>query len=341
MTEKNMIAPVFPVLKSTAIAKKACALVKQTNCSNKILFGITQGIGNVIMATPLMKALRTLNLEIDILDGVFKPNATDVLKNMSGVKLITEEEAKNNLYLLALQTVWPRPGIEKFCAQARSAGNIIRAWEQGIYAHEVEMNMSLAYTLQYEGDIPSLYCYYKKAIPFEQIGGKDVVHVGIHVCRSYHHQFYANRALANPLEIAKELERYGYTPVIVGHKDCVIKEQRREYPIRTKFMDGLELADTAGVIKNLHCMINEDSGIMHVTAAMETPQVAVFGPTSDMKNRPWSEKAAVIKQKLSCQPCQFTPKEPTCTRNVCMDIRPEHIVKYVKLLIERFPKKGG
>lgn len=332
MAEKNMVAPVFPVLNSNKIAIKACELAKQNNYSNKILLGLTQGIGNVIMATPLIKALRTLNLEIDILEGGFKPNATDVLKNMSGVQIITEEEAEKKIYLLGLQSVWPRPGIERFCAQARSAGNIINAWQKGIFAHEVEMNMSLAYTLQYKGEIPSLYCYFNKAV---EPTTKDI-RVGIHVCRQYHHQFYANRQLHKPYMIAHSLVEKEMVPVIVGHKDCVIDKEA--YPPETQFMDGLELADTAGVIKSLDAMINEDSGIMHVAAAMDTPQIAVFGPTSDMKNRPWSEKAAVIKQGLSCVPCQFTPKEPTCTRNVCMDISPEYIVNQVKLLIERFPK---
>ena len=143
MAEKKMAPPVFPVLNSNKTAIKACELTKQNNYSNKILLGVTQGIGNVIMATPLIKALRTLNLEIDILEGGFKPNATDVLKNMSGVRLITEEEAGKTIYLLGLQSVWPRPGIEQYCAQARSVGNIITAWQKGIFAHEVEMNMSL------------------------------------------------------------------------------------------------------------------------------------------------------------------------------------------------------
>lgn len=329
----SMVAPVFPILNSSKIAIRACELVKQNNYSNKVLLGITQGIGNVVMATPLMKALRTLNLDIDILEGGFKPNATDVLKNMNGVQIVTEEEAAKKIYLLGLQTVWPRQGLERFCAQTRMAGNIINAWRKGILAHEVEMNMSLAYTLDYKGEIPPLYCNYNKMID----PGKEI-RVGIHVCRQYHHQFYANRALRKPLEIAAELLGAGYTPVIIGHKDCVPEQEKENYPIETMFRDGLELADTAGVIKELDAMVNEDSGIMHVAAAMDTPQIAVFGPTSDIKNRPWSEKAAVIKQGLPCVPCQYTPNEPACTRNVCMHISPKYIVNQVKLLIQRFPK---
>lgn len=339
VAKSNVIEPVFPVL-TPKISKAACALVKQENVSNKVLLGITQGIGNVIMATPLMKALRALNLEIDILEGGFKTNAVDVLKNMDGVSIITEEEAGKKNYLLGIQTVWPREGIERFCTQVRSAGNIIQAWQNNIFAHEVEMNMSVAYTLNYQGEVPSLYCDQQPSPRFYTFVREkdDRIFVGIHICRTYHHQFYANRALQNPIKIARVLIEAGYQPVLVGHKGAVV--DTLAWPIGTVDMCGTDLSTTADTISKLDCMINEDSGIMHVTAAMDTPQIAVFGPTSDLKNRPWSAKAAVIRQGLACVPCQYTPKETTCTNNVCMSVSPEYIVKQVEMLIEKFPKNA-
>lgn len=338
-TTKTNLQPVFPVLNS-ANSKQACKLVKQANVSNKVLLGVTQGIGNVIMATPLIKALTSLNLTIDILDGAFNADsyAEKVLIDMPGVEVITEEQASQRIYLLGLQTIWPRIGIEKHCAQIRSAGNILHAWKDGLFAHEVEMNMSLAYSLGYKGEVPSLYCKYEKVIMSPRFN-KDIKYVGIHLCRKYNHQFYANRALHKPYMIAHTLAEHEFTPVILGHKDCYNSQE--DYPPGTIFLDGMKLEKTAGAMKHLDCMINEDSGIMHVTAAMDIPQVALFGPTSDIKNRPWSKKAGVIKQNLPCQPCQYTPNQNNCTRNVCMDISPEYIVKQVKMLIEKFPKNIG
>jgi ADP-heptose:LPS heptosyltransferase len=75
---------------------------------------------------------------------------------------------------------------------------------------------------------------------------------------------------------------------------------------------------------------------MHVTAAMDVKQVAIFGPTSTVKNKPWSKKAVVITKGLDCQPCQYGTKASTCTRNQCMDIEPVEIVGHVKNLIEQF-----
>lgn len=322
---------------SSSKAKKACAFVTQKNISNKVLVGITQGIGNVIMATPLIKALVSLKLEVHILEGGFNGEAEKVLHDMPGVNILHEDFAPDHTYLLGLQTLWPRVDVEKYCAQTRYTGGLQPIWNGGVSAHEVEINMSLAYSLKYEGEIPSLYCKYEPEIINYYNGDKPKV--GIHVCRKYNHQFYANRALSDPAGLARLLHKEGFVPVIVGHEDCIPRNQRWGYPEDTCFMQGQELPVTAGVIKDLDCMINEDSGIMHVTAAMDVPQVAIFGPTSIVKNRPWSKKALILQSKLPCVPCQYTDRMQKCFKNECMDFSPEDIVGVVETLIERYPKK--
>lgn len=334
--EKHCIKSEFPDLSSTN-SKKACKYVLQYNISNIILLGATQGIGNLILTTPLIKALTSMNLTVDLLDYGFNNGAEKVLQDMMNVRLVSKEQAEKTTYLLGLQTVWPHCDIERYVAQVRCAGNINKAWQDGIMAHEVEMNMSLAYSLKYEGEIPELYCKWNKVSkPVAFPGSKNNIHIGIHVCTRYNHQFYANRALYEPIEIAKELERQGYIPVIFGLEGA--EGNKDDWPVTTSFMTGMELADTAGAIRQMDCMVNEDSGIMHVTAAMDVKQVAVFGPTSPVKNRPWSKKAVVIENKIDCQPCQYTDKQTKCTKNVCMEIEPSVIVDHVKKLIKMFPE---
>ncbi len=335
--ESASVPYVFPDL-SSINSKKAVAFVKQMNISNKVLLGITQGIGNVIMATPLIKALTSLKLEVHVLEGGFNCGAEQVLTDMPGVKILHEDFALDHVYLLGLQSSWPRVGLEKYCAQIRSTGHFQMAWDKGVPAHEVEMNMALAYSLKYQGEVPSLYCKYETVI-MNPTFGENVKYVGIHICRRYNHQFYANRALRNPEALALALFRAGFIPVILGHEDCVPEQQKENYPANTCFMDGMKLEKTAGAIRHLDCMINEDSGIMHVCAAMDTPQVAIFGPTSVVKNRPWSRKAAVIQSKLECAPCQYTEKMQTCYKNDCMGFGVEDIVDIVGTLIEKYPRK--
>src|SRR5437868_11178106 len=59
--------------------------------------------------------------------------------------------------------------------------------------------------------------------------------------------------------------------------------------------------------------ISNDSGLMHIAAAIGTPTMGIFGPTSPYLWAPLNGLAATVltKSELSCQPCQRT----VCTMN--------------------------
>ncbi len=313
-------------------AKLSCKHIMQKNVSNTILLGISQGIGNVILTTPLIKALVSMNLKVDIItDGIIR-DAEQCIEGMEGVTLLTEEEVDKSkkIYLLGLQTFWPYPGIEKYVSQLRFTGNMHAIWTDDIPAHEVEINMSLAYSLKYAKDIPSLYCNYTE-MSFRRDSQEDKKLVGIHLCRSYNHQFFANRQLKNPIQIAEALITEGFIPVLMGREGCIYEGDI--YPKGVIDATGEGLKETAGIIRELDCVINEDSGIMHMTAAMDIPQVSIFGPTSWIKNRAWSEKCVQITSGLDCSPCQYTERQNNCFKNICMDIDPGFVVQQVKELL--------
>jgi ADP-heptose:LPS heptosyltransferase/SAM-dependent methyltransferase len=319
---------------SSGVAKKTCAHVAQANVSNKILLGVTQGIGNAILTTPLIKALSRLKLKVDILEGGLIRGAEKIFIGMDNVMVIDEETASKRTYLLGLQTMWPYNGLENFVSQIRFAPNINTVWMAGILSHEVDINMCLAYTLKYEGDIPSLYCHYNPT-SVESTGKKNV---GIHICRRYNHQFHANRQIKDPLRLGLRLLDEGYNVFIIGHEGAVPLEEKQKFPDFVYCL-GFDLPDIAGIIEQLDCVVNEDSGIMHVTAAMNTPQVALFGPTSTNKNSPWNSKAVVLQRDMPCQPCQYTKRANNCSKNICMEIDHDVVVKQVQRQIELFPRE--
>jgi heptosyltransferase-2 len=59
--------------------------------------------------------------------------------------------------------------------------------------------------------------------------------------------------------------------------------------------------------------ISNDSGLLHVAAALGTPTMGIFGPTSPYHWAPLNGLAATIQTRtaLPCQPCH----RPVCTRN--------------------------
>jgi heptosyltransferase-2 len=63
------------------------------------------------------------------------------------------------------------------------------------------------------------------------------------------------------------------------------------------------LGQLMGLIKECHLFITNDSGPMHLAAALDVPQLAIFGSTSEVATGPLSERAQIIKHQVDCNPC--------------------------------------
>ena len=65
----------------------------------------------------------------------------------------------------------------------------------------------------------------------------------------------------------------------------------------------LTLKELAALIGQAKCFIGADSVPMHIAAAMQTPVVALFGPSGEQEWGPWMVKAQVVTSAYSCRPC--------------------------------------
>ena len=78
-------------------------------------------------------------------------------------------------------------------------------------------------------------------------------------------------------------------------------------------LTGPDLRNGILALAAANLVISNDSGLTHVAAAIGTPTIAIFGPTSPYLWAPLNGLAATVltTTKLSCQPCQRT----VCTMN--------------------------
>ena len=82
---------------------------------------------------------------------------------------------------------------------------------------------------------------------------------------------------------------------------------------RVRDLTGADLRNGVLAMAAASVAISNDSGLMHIAAAIGTPTMGIFGPTSPYLWAPLNGLAATVltKTKLSCQPCQRT----VCTMN--------------------------
>jgi lipopolysaccharide heptosyltransferase II len=70
-----------------------------------------------------------------------------------------------------------------------------------------------------------------------------------------------------------------------------------------------ELLSFMGVIANCSALVSNDSGALHVAAAMGIPVVAIYGPTSEQFSRPLTsregagDRVVTISEDVFCRPC--------------------------------------
>jgi len=78
-------------------------------------------------------------------------------------------------------------------------------------------------------------------------------------------------------------------------------------PEATEDLTGrTSLAQAMALIGRCNCFVTNDSGLMHVGAALKTPLVALFGSTNAVATGPFSDNSVVVRHELPCSPCLKT-----------------------------------
>ncbi|MBN2433561.1 MAG: lipopolysaccharide heptosyltransferase II [Acidobacteria bacterium] len=75
------------------------------------------------------------------------------------------------------------------------------------------------------------------------------------------------------------------------------------------------------LIAHCHLFVSNDSGPMHVAAALQVPQIAIFGSTDPVATGPFSARAVVVKKPVECSPCfqRECPIDLRCFKAVTVD----------------------
>lgn len=112
----------------------------------------------------------------------------------------------------------------------------------------------------------------------------------------------------------------------------LVKEIVHGLPEKTIDLAGVtSLRELACIIKDCTVLITNDSGPMHIGAALDVPLVALFGSTDEELTGPYGQKESVIRKKVQCSPCfkRVCPIDFRCMKQITVDEVVERVMAYV------------
>jgi heptosyltransferase-2 len=128
-------------------------------------------------------------------------------------------------------------------------------------------------------------------------------------------------------ELARSLARNGDAVWLVGSvKDAPIAEDivRLCDGAGVNLCGNTTLDQAIDVLASVRLAITNDSGLMHVAAALGTRLLAIYGSSTPAHTPPMSENAAIVKLDIPCSPC-FERTCPLGHFNCMMMLKPDRV----------------
>ena len=334
----------------------------------KVLIFKIGAIGDVMMTTPLVRALRKRfpKAKLDYLVG--KWSASIIEKNKNLDEMITFDDTiffrrkKRELLRLAkeirkryydLIIVLDRSWLVNIYARLFSAPTIGFDRDGEGFAnnvsvlyddekHDIEYYLDIARRLKCKKETQKMDLFLdKKAIAFadmiwkkHRLAGKSVVCIipggGSNPGQTVDLKRWP---IGKYALLAEEIIKSRKTIILLGgESDTALKKHFRHLP-KDKVIDLIgkcDINESASVMARCSTVICNDSGPMHIASAVTKRVIAIFGPTDPVKLGPLGKKDIVLKKDIPCRPCYHDGIFTDCKHHQCMRwITVDEVLKHV------------
>lgn len=302
---------------------------------HKILVIKLRAVGDVLLSTIVTKNLRLAFPSAQI-DYLTEPPSVDVLsgnpclshihvhdrKEMTGLKLI--RLIRNQGYDLVIDLFGnPRTALITGLSDARYrvgyqfrgrkyAYNIL-AEPRGARVHNTQFNLDALEAIGVAIQDRSIYFQFTPddgayvGAFLENAGVNRRFLVGVNTGGGWYTKRWGHDRYAELCD--RIIDEYGATTVLtwgpcqhpeVEHIQSMMKCKPFIPPATT-------LKQLGALLKHCTCVISNDSGPMHIAAAVGTPVLGIYGPTSPILQGPFGEQhVTVSKDGLDCLGCNYT-----------------------------------
>ncbi len=137
-------------------------------------------------------------------------------------------------------------------------------------------------------------------------------------------------------DTALRLQVRGYAVWLIGSgKDREVADNivTHSHPDIVNLCGRTDLTDALALLSCADLVISNDSGLMHLAAALDRPLLAVFGSSSPQFTPPLSKLAQVVKIDIACSPC-FKRECPLGHFNCMNQLTPDLMWRKILSVIE-------
>jgi ADP-heptose:LPS heptosyltransferase len=125
-------------------------------------------------------------------------------------------------------------------------------------------------------------------------------------------------------EFAKALQEMNLSIVLTcgPGEEAVVNEVAHQL-VSCRVLAGLGIPELAELIRGARLYAGNDSGPMHLAAAVGTPIVALWGSSDSRRWRPWAVNSVVVQNPFECNPCPgyrcLVAPTPLCIESITVD----------------------
>lgn len=317
----------------------------------KILIRATNWVGDAIIALPALRAVRARfrDAQITILAKSYiaaiyeNQGVADQLMTLDSQRDVVAElgvQKFDSALLLqnAFQAAWVawRAGIPERMGYARDGRSLLLTKavpvpkHNEIPAHEQFYYLELLRRVGWLDSLPSEpfitlnvpEVNQRKAAEFLSAAGaasgKLRIAVGAGASYGSAKCWPPNRfaELANRLQSQTEADVILFGTAAEAPVSAAIAAGMRRVPI--DLTGKTSIAELPALLSQCHLFVGNDSGAMHVAAAVSLPVVAIFGPTDPFGTAPVTTRCTVVQERPYCSPCflRHCPTDHRCMTRV-------------------------
>lgn len=325
---------------------------------SSILIVMSNGIGDMVMFTPVLHALKSLF-----------PNSTFTIVCPLGQRKLLEEnvgfrhiefreEMTDRIFLpIAIQLMRGNFSMAFSGSCYPGKTNALLAWLSGagirvgpihrnLYTHHyvprrvsnVENNLVCLSILglpirrtEPRLQVDSSRVARQKSVltAFSSAFRKIAIHPGCDTKREYCR--WPEEKFAELLDMLLVYDPRCRAAIIEGPDEQGIAKsiQAKTDNLNITIVSQLDISDVAAFLTICDVVITSDSGLGHVSTALGVPTVSIFGPADEVRTAPYGQRSRIVSKDLECRPC-FSLFRTHCPRGdrVCLNaIHPQDVYK--------------